>query len=216
MNDNDLITVVRESFTRVHTTTGVEQIVSRGRVVRARRRIPQLGGALAVAAGAGLAASMLVPGSHPGGAKPGAGPGVQPGVQLAAWTVTRQAGGTIRVTIKELLDPAGLQSRLRAYGIPASVTLIGQENPSCRLYPASVALRKKVLSITPEVVPSPQQGPPANPPQPNLVLVFRINPSALPGGVGIQLAAAYTPISPGVAHGDIRADLVYASAQCTG
>lgn len=82
MNDNDLITVVRETFTGVHTTTAVEQIVSRGRVVRARRRIPRLAGALAVAGAAALAATILLPGSHQGGG--------QPGVQLATWTVTRQ------------------------------------------------------------------------------------------------------------------------------
>lgn len=209
MNDNDLMTVVRESFAGVRTITAVDQIVSRGRVVRARRRIPRLAGALAVAGGAALAATMLLPGSHQGG---------QPGVQLAAWTVSRQADGTIRVTIRELRDPAGLQSKLRADGIPASVTLIGQENPSCRPYPVSLGLRKRVLSITPYVVPSQHQGPAAStsPPQPNLVLVFHINPSALPSGVGIQLATAFTPLSSGVAHETARADLVYASAQCTG
>ncbi len=210
MNDNDLITAVRESFADVRTTTAVEQIISRGRAVRARRRIPRLAGALAVAGGAALAATMLLPGSHQGGG--------QPGVQLAAWTVTRQADGTIRVTIRELRDPAGLQSRLRADGIPASVTLIGQENPSCRPYPASQALRKRVLSITPDVVPSQHQGPPAStsPPQPDLVLVFDINPSALPSGVGIQLATTFTQLSPGAARETVRAALVYASPQCTG
>ena len=210
MNDNDLITVVRESFGGVHTTTTVEQVVSHGRVVRARRRIPRLAGALAVAGGAALAAAMLLPGSHPGGGRPG--------LQLAAWTVTRQADGTIRVTIRELRDPAGLQSRLRADGIPASVTLIGQENPSCRPYLAGPAQRKRVLSITADVVPSQHQGPPAgtSPPEPNVVLVFHINPAALPTGVGIQLATAFTPLSAGVAHATIRADLVYASARCTG
>ncbi len=209
MNDNDLMTVVRESFAGVRTTTAAEQIISRGRVVRARRRIPRLAGALAVAAGAALAATMLLPGTHQAG---------QPGVQLAAWTVTRQADGTIRVTIRELRDPAGLQSKLRTDGIPASVTLIGQQNPSCRPYPASRALRKRVLSITPGVVPSQHQGPAAStsPPQPDLVLVFHINPSALPSGVGIQLATALTPLSHGVAHGTVGADLVYASTQCTG
>lgn len=209
MNDNDLITVMRESFTDVHSSTAVEQIVSRSRVVRTRRRIPQLAAALAVAGSAALATTLLLPGSHQAG---------QPGVQLAAWTVTKQADGTIGVTIRELRDPSGLQRTLRADGIPASITLIGQENPSCRLYPGSLALRKRVLSITPQVVPSQHQGPPAStsPPQPNLVLVFHINPSALPRGAGIQLATAFTPLSFGVAHGTVRADLVYASAQCTG
>lgn len=209
MNDSDLMTVVRESFADVRSATAADQIISRGRVVRARRRIPRLAGALAVAGGAALAAAMLVPGGHQAG---------QPGVQLAAWTVTRQADGTIRVTIRELRDPAGLQSKLRADGIPASVTLAGQENPSCRPYPASLALRNRVLSITPGVAPSQHQGPAAgtSPPQPDLVLVFHINPSALPSGTGIQLATAFTPISPGAAQEKVRAGLVYATAQCTG
>ncbi len=42
MNDNELITTVRESFTGIHSTTPVGQIVSRSRAVRARRRIPGL------------------------------------------------------------------------------------------------------------------------------------------------------------------------------
>ena len=63
MNDDELITLVRESFTDVHMTTPVEQIASRGRAVRARRRIPALAGALAVAAGAALAVTSLLPGT---------------------------------------------------------------------------------------------------------------------------------------------------------
>ena len=97
MNDDELTTTVCESFTGVHTTTPVEQIVSRGRAVRARRRIPALAGALAVAAGAALAATSLLPSTHQ--ASP------QPTAQLAAWTVTRQTDGAIRVTIRELHQP---------------------------------------------------------------------------------------------------------------
>jgi hypothetical protein len=44
---------------------------------------------------------------------------------LAAWTVTKQADGDVRVTIRELLnpDPAGLQAALRADGVPAAVRI---------------------------------------------------------------------------------------------
>ena len=136
MNDDDLITLVRESFTGLHATTPVDQILRRGHAVRTRRRIPVLTGVLAVAAGAVLAVTTLLPGGH----QPSPRPSPLPAAQLAAWTVTRQADGTIRVTIRELQDPAGLQSRLRADGVPASVTLTGQENPACRPYPASATL----------------------------------------------------------------------------
>ena len=102
MNDNELIAVVREQRNKVHMTTPVEQIINRGYAVRARRRIPGLAGVLAVVAAAAFAVIALLPASH------------QPGVQLAAWTVVKQADGTVSVTIRELRDPAGLQSRLRA------------------------------------------------------------------------------------------------------
>jgi hypothetical protein len=210
MNDDDLITLVRESFTGLRATTPVDQILRRGHAVRTRRRIPVLTGALAVVAGAALAVTTLLPGGHQ--------PSPLPTAQLAAWTVTRQADGTILVNIRELQNPAGLQSRLRADGVPASVTLTGQENPACRPYPASAALQKRVMSITFDIIPLPHQGPPpsASPPEPNLVLVFHVNPSALPTGTGVQLATSFTPVRPGLATGSIRHGLVYASPQCTG
>ena len=214
MNDNDLITMVRESFTDIRSATPVEQIQRHGRTVRARRRIPLLTGAAAAAAGAVLAVTTLLPGTH----QPSPRPSAAPTAQLAAWTVARQPDGTIRVTIRELQNPAELQRRLRADGVTASVTLTGQENPACRPYPASAALQKRILSVTFDIIPLPHQGPPpsTSPPQPNLVLVFHINPSALPPGAGLQLATSYIPVRPGLATSTIRHGLVYASPQCTG
>jgi hypothetical protein len=56
MNDYELITAVRDSVAGVHSTTPVDQIVSRGRVKRARRRIAAgVAGALAVAVGSAFA-----------------------------------------------------------------------------------------------------------------------------------------------------------------
>jgi hypothetical protein len=37
MNDSEVMTAVRDSLSDVHTATPVEQIVRRGRAVRARR-----------------------------------------------------------------------------------------------------------------------------------------------------------------------------------
>jgi hypothetical protein len=205
MTDEEVITAVRDQRNRVHMTTPVEQVISRGRAVRARRRIPAVAGALAVAAAvAVLAVTHLAPASHQ--------PSPQRGVQLAAWTVVRQADGTVRVTIREFTDPAGLQSKLRADSIPASVTFIGQENPACQLYPSSPALQRRVFSHTFEYIAPPRQGPPATiPPQAGLVAVLLIHGPALPSGVGVQLASVFTPPSSGVAHATVRADLVYAS-----
>jgi hypothetical protein len=210
MNDDDLITMVRESFTDLHGTTPVEQIVRRGRAIRTWRRIPLLTGAVVVV-GTALVLSGLLPGR-----RPSARPSRLPAVQLAAWTVSKQSDGTVRVTIRELRDPAELQRQLRADGVPASVTLLGQENPSCRAYAASQALRQRVLSISFDVIPLVHQGPPSTPPEPNLVLVFHINPAALPAGTGVQIATSFTPVRVGLATSSIRSALVYTSSQCTG
>ena len=122
MNDNELSTMVRESVTDVHSATPIAQIISRGRAVRARRRIPALAGAGAVLAGSALAVTTLVPSSHPGveGSRRPGNPLAH--ARLAAWTVTKQANGDIGVTINQLQNPVGLQSTLRADGVPIRVS----------------------------------------------------------------------------------------------
>ncbi len=198
MKDNELITAVRQSVADVHTTTPVEQILRRGRAARARRRIPLLTGALGAAAATVLAVTTLLPGTHH--------PSPQPRAQLAAWTVTTQADGNIRVTIRELHNTAGLQRRLRADGVPASVTSIAHPNPACRSWPgaplrgmstpAGKALVNKVFpwSAGQTIV---------------------IDPSALPSGGGVQLEAGFHGHGPG-ASGAIGVGLVHASTRCTG
>jgi hypothetical protein len=213
LNDNELTTAVRKSVADVHTTTPVEQILRRGRAVRARRRIPGLAGALAVVAVAPLAVITLLPGSHQASH--------QPTGQLMVWTVTKQADGTVRVTIPvtigELRNPAGLQRTLRADGVPASVTPMGQQNPSCRRYPAGPRLLHRVISFTFEMPRHPLQGSQADMPNPQLVAVILIHPSALPRSTGVQFASTFVQLSPTAARETVkRPGLVYASSQCTG
>jgi hypothetical protein len=185
MTDDDLITLVREQRGNVHMDTPVEQIVGRGRALRARRRLPGVAaGVLAVAAAAVLAVTALVP-AHQGGRPLPA--------QLDAWTVTKQANGTITVTVRQLRDPKGLQRTLRADGVPASVTFSGYPR-ACQRYPKmSAVLMAEVFG---------GHGPP-----------LVIHPKALPHGAGIQL-------SPGPhRHGApiaLEAGLVQASPKCTG
>jgi hypothetical protein len=59
MNDDELNTSVRDRFTGVRMDTPVEDIITRGRAVRARRRIPVAAGALAATAGVTLGVAAL-------------------------------------------------------------------------------------------------------------------------------------------------------------
>jgi hypothetical protein len=134
MNDDQLMTAVRESFAEVRLAVPVEQTARRGRVLRGRGRAYRAAAAAGIAAIAGVTAVTV---SGPGRAAPPAasavagpsgtgatgapvvtGPG---GIKLDAWTVSKGKGGTVNVTIRQLLDVAGLQRALRADGVPARV-----------------------------------------------------------------------------------------------
>jgi hypothetical protein len=195
MNDDELITILREQRDKVPMNTPVEQIISRGRVVRARRRVPAVAGALGAAAAVAFAVSAALPASHPASG---------PRAQLAAWTVARQADGSIRVTIRELRDPAGLQHTLRADGVPASVTFTDQRNPACQGYPGggSQSQRRHLLSSV------------ATPGGGHNAMV--IHPSALPPGGGLQIDALFQHYPGPRGSFQVGVGLVQASPQCTG
>jgi hypothetical protein len=76
MNDNEVITAVKEPFVGVHMTASLDTIVRRGRVLRRRRRLPGLAGAAAaVSAAAAVAIVTLGPTGLPAGPRyQGAGP----------------------------------------------------------------------------------------------------------------------------------------------
>ncbi len=170
---------------------------------RRRRTITRrsLGGlsVAVVAAAAVLAVTALLPAGSP--------PNHPAGAQLAAWTVAKQPDGNVAVTIRELRDPAGLQSTLRADGVPASVRFFpshDRRNP-CRAYNAGQGLQGKVVhSLHPGRLR-----------ERSIFLI--IHPSALPPGAGVGLQVTN---SAGDVHrpGDRRLGvaLVQASPQCTG
>jgi hypothetical protein len=213
MNDDELITLVRAQRDKVPMTIPVEEIISRGRAVRTRRLVPGAAGALAIAAGVALAVSVLAPASHQASH--------QPAARLAAWTVTKLADGNISVTINQLKDPAGLQSTLRADGVPASVTFIDQQNPACRPYPGGTPRpgSEPATTLLKQVFPQPYGMLPAVVPSPPFVnsVAVVIDPSALPGNSGVQLAPAHPSLGP-IPHRTafLVPKVVYASAQCTG
>jgi hypothetical protein len=208
MNNDELIATVRESVTSVHMTIPEEQIVNRSAAIRARRRIPAVAGALAVAGGTALAVSALVASGHQ--------PGHPVSARLAAWTVTRQAGGDIDVTINQLQNPAGLQTTLRVDGLPVNVSFSGPAlSASCKPYNN---ISRSVLSA---VVQLSSSGRSAH---------FVIDPSALPSGTGVSIfddpgagAPNHAPRTQGTGNpppagitGPLSFGLVYSSQQCTG
>lgn len=127
MNDPDLITAVRTSYAGTHMDVPLDDIVARGRRLRARRRLPGLAGAAAAMAALALAVTALIPGGDHA-RTPGAGTGTGP---LAAWTVVSQPGDSVKVTLRgpHIRDVAGLQARLRSDAIPAKVAHIGYLRP---------------------------------------------------------------------------------------
>src|SRR5579863_5019521 len=191
-----------------------DDVLRHGRRRRRRSIVARSFGALSVAgvvAAVVLAMTALAPSGRTAGHPPTA--------RLAAWTVVRQADGNVSVTIRELKDPAGLQRTLRADGVPASVTLVDQQNEACQPYPGGTPrhgvtpLLKRVfpvpyenLSLTPPPA-QPTQGPPPAPPSSSIVV---IDLSALPSHAGVQIG-----VSPN-GRALLLPQVVYASLQCTG
>jgi hypothetical protein len=106
--------------------------------VRRSGRLPLVLGAAALAAAVAVvvavAVALVVPAGTPApagrtGQNETSGPGPRPApggpsgsAALDAWTVTENRDGTVKVTIREMDDPAGLQARLRADGVRVVVT----------------------------------------------------------------------------------------------
>jgi hypothetical protein len=135
--------------------------------------------------------------------------------QLAAWTVVKQADGTIFVKIRELRDPAGLQATLRADGVPASVvfypgrpvegqsvwSFVNFKNNPCHEYSGGEGQAQTVLTG-----------------QHPLQVGFTVHPSAIPSGAGVQIVANSNVGDYPQQQGPMALFewLVQASPQCTG
>ena len=190
-------------------------------------------GITAVAAAAAVALVVLGTASSPAPGHPAAGhpaashPASGPAAQLAAWSVTRQPDGSIQVSFfGEMRDPAALQRTLRADGVPASVTFIGQQNPACQVIPGTVLNGKPQGPATLGRVVTWTGGgsktaPAKNPPP----LIMTIHPAALPSGDGLQIAvmrgipagpAGPWPYPKGSGQPTDEENLVKASPRCTG
>jgi hypothetical protein len=188
MNDSDTVDVVRDSLTTakdslvgVHVNTPLDAIVSNGRArrrQRRQRRLAGLTGAAAVTAGMALAVTALASSGHPA-SQSGHLASHPPVARLAAWTVAKQANGDIDIDIRQLKNPAGLQSTLRADGVPVNVRFNGQSlKGTCQFYPMS----DNVLNAVAEAPSASSEG----------GALFVINPSALPVGAGLALTVGAT------------------------
>jgi hypothetical protein len=178
---------------------------------RTRHKLTALAtGAGAVAAGAALAMIALAPASHPASR--------QPGAQLAAWTVVKQADGNVYVTIRQFRDPAGLQARLRADGVPASVIfnpglppgapfrdLFHVKHNPCQAYSGGQSQLLKVV-----------RGGSPHPLRAHSTLSI-IHLSALPSGAGVQyIATPNTGDQNSPKRFALGVLLVQTSPKCTG
>lgn len=169
MNDDEVITAVRGQRDKVHSHTPVDQIISRGRTVRAQRRIPGTVTGLAAVAAAGTALALGLTGVH------GAAPARTGTIQTTAFTLVEHADGTATLTINPnvLLQPSTLQIDLRRDGIPAMVTT----GRFCSSHPGPAGFTQVVTG---------QRSSPDT---------MTINPVALPAGT--ELSFGYFRLSSG-------------------
>jgi len=208
MNDTDLSTLLRDAVLDTHMTVPESDITRRAGTLRARRRVAAGG-----AASAGIAAAALVVVALTAPAAP---PVTSQNTmsQLTAWTVAEHPNGVIDVTIRELKDPAGLQARLRADGVPASVTFSKDTSPACHDYYPGHPMPKAPVNMS-----SLDNGVFTDTQVTGDVAVA-IHPDRLPGDAGLQFAVypAGTQRSHGVTVHTFAYEfgLVDRSPACTG
>ncbi|MGH3158258.1 MAG: hypothetical protein ACRDNF_17015 [Streptosporangiaceae bacterium] len=188
-----------------------DEVIREGDRRRRRSIVRRSAGGLSVAgitAAVVLAVSALVPSGPPASR--------QPAAPLAAWTVVKQPGGTVSITIREFRDPAGLQARLRSDGVPASVIfypaklqrglpfrdLFRVSHNPCQEFPD----QNQLLKVVPPHR-APLQG----------STTISIRPAALPNGAGLQFIATTNVGSPtGSGRHALGVWLVQATPRCTG
>jgi gas vesicle protein len=207
MTDEELATAVRESVTSVHMTTPAEEITTRGRTLRTRRRVPLLTGALAGAAAAVLAVTALLPSSGHQASQP-------VHAKLAAWTVVHEANGDIQVTVRDWSDAAALQDKLRAEGLRVNVSdtvtrLDKLDDPSTPLNASCQQFPGGTIDQLNKVVDPPESGR-----DEGTVLVIR--PSALPDGAGLFIYGPGHTTFTGDDIPPVVVGLAKATPECTG
>jgi len=148
MNEHDdVMCLVRESFSGLRMDLPVEDVLAAGRARRRRqrRRLSGLTAAAAATAGAAVAVTLTLGGAGPArsGAPPS--PSASP-VTLATFSVTDGPGHSTTLTLYKgtRLDPSALREDLARHGIPALVTV----GTFCRSTGASVSFGQVVQPST--------------------------------------------------------------------
>jgi hypothetical protein len=175
MDDNDLLAAVREDFAGVRMSTEAGAILADGGSLRRRRNRHRAYGAGVTALAAVAAISGVTLASGTSGIHSTSGTSGTSGTshaQLTAWTVQKEANGTIDVTIRDLLDLAGLQQKLSADGVPAEVITDKHYPASCVNYTAMKEDMASVITNGPGV--------PDN-------YAFVIHPAGIPSGSKLLL-----------------------------
>ena len=126
MNEHDdVMCLVRESFSGLRMDLPVEDVLAAGRARRRRRR-SALTAAAAATAGAAAAITLTLGGAAPARSGPPSppSPSASP-VKLAAFSVTDGPGHSTTLTLYKgaRLDPSALREDLARHGIPALVTV---------------------------------------------------------------------------------------------
>jgi hypothetical protein len=135
MNDDDLMTAVRDRFDAVLMRAPAAQIMKRGRALRRRRHGGRLAvGTLAVSLGAGLGVPALTAGPSGTAAS-------HQQATLAAWTVEQHPDGTIAVTIRRPENLAALQRKLATLGV--LVTFVDSHGTPVTRCELLIQLRKR-------------------------------------------------------------------------
>jgi hypothetical protein len=152
-----------------------------------RPRLLLAAGAITAAAAAAIAIVQAGPGRNTGQ------------FVTAAWVVKHNANGTVKVTLKQARDAAGLQRALRADGIPAYVRIgpwwWNPAKPStawpaeeCSQAGGGPPVARKVVE---EVFPFPGGGG-----GPDQGYAVTIRPSAIPEGDSILIEVTWSPDRP--------------------
>jgi hypothetical protein len=196
MTDDDVLTAVHDCLTTARDRVAGEQMVRPAEAIinraRRRRRRQGLNAAAVIVVAAAFA---LLPGSGNRGTTQ---------AKLAAWTVIARPGGQVSVTIRELRDPVGLQRRLRADGVPATVRFTTQLPRPCqhyRLPPSRVFwLLSRIFARSTNT---------------SGQTAFTINPSAIPASIGLWINVS-PPARQGSGSADFSANwtLIYARSRC--